>query len=60
MITACEILAASILIVDDQESNILLLEQMLRGAGYTCITSTMNPQRGVRAASQASLRPDPA
>ncbi|MBK7677189.1 MAG: response regulator [Candidatus Accumulibacter sp.] len=43
MITAREILAASILIVDDQESNILLLEQMLDEAGYTSIASTMDP-----------------
>ena len=37
------ILKASILIVDDQEANVSLLEQMLRGAGYTGVTSTMNP-----------------
>jgi PAS domain S-box-containing protein len=35
---------ASVLIVDDQESNVLLLEQMLRDAGYTNVTSTMNPE----------------
>ena len=39
-----EVLAASILIVDDQESNILLLEQLLSQAGYTPLASTMNPQ----------------
>ena len=38
-----DILNASILIVDDQEANVRLLEQMLSDAGYTCITSTMNP-----------------
>ncbi len=38
-----EILAASVLIVDDQESNILLLEQLLGEAGYTCVASTMHP-----------------
>ncbi len=38
-----DILNASILIVDDQEANVLLLEQMLRDAGYACISSTMNP-----------------
>ena len=43
MISQQEILNASILIVDDQEANVLLLEQMLRDAGYTRITSTMNP-----------------
>ncbi|MFA7280295.1 MAG: response regulator [Sterolibacterium sp.] len=39
-----EILNASILIVDDQESNVLLLEQLLHEAGYTCVASTMKPQ----------------
>ena len=43
MISATDILHASILIVDDQESNVLLLEQMLRDAGYRSITSTMDP-----------------
>jgi two-component system cell cycle response regulator len=38
-----EILNAGILIVDDLEANVKLLEQMLRGAGYTRITSTRNP-----------------
>ena len=38
-----DILNGKILIVDDQEVNILLLERMLRGAGYVSITSTMNP-----------------
>ena len=41
--TDSEILAASILIVDDQESNIRLLEQLLSEAGHTQLTSTMNP-----------------
>jgi PAS domain S-box-containing protein len=44
MLKHAEILAASILIVDDQESNILLLEQLLSDAGYTHISTTMNPQ----------------
>lgn len=43
MITESEILNASILIVDDQESNISLLEQLLSETGYTSVTSTMNP-----------------
>jgi PAS domain S-box-containing protein len=43
MLTAGEILNASILIVDDQESNVSLLEQLLSEAGYTCVASTMNP-----------------
>ena len=41
MVSAPDILNASILIVDDQESNISLLEQLLREAGYTGVTSTM-------------------
>lgn len=44
MLQASEILKASILIVDDQEDNILLLEQMLRNAGYEHITSTTDPR----------------
>ena len=44
MVTEFQILAASILIVDDQASNVLLLEQLLGDAGYTCVTSTMNPR----------------
>ncbi len=44
MITALEILNANILIVDDQESNISLLEQLLSDTGYTSVTSTMNPE----------------
>ncbi len=44
MVNAPDILNANILIVDDQESNISLLEQLLGEAGYTCITSTMNSQ----------------
>ncbi len=43
MIGSPEILKASILIVDDQESNVSLLEQMLRETGYGSVTSTMNP-----------------
>lgn len=44
MITETEILNARILIVDDQETNIDLLEQLLGEAGYTNVTSTMIPQ----------------
>jgi len=44
MLTETEILQASILIVDDQEPNIMLLEQLLHEAGYTSVTSTMNPR----------------
>ena len=43
MISEQEILNASILIVDDQETNVQLLEQMLHEAGYRRMTSTMDP-----------------
>lgn len=43
MLAESEILNASILIVDDQEVNILLLAQILSEAGYTGVTSTMDP-----------------
>jgi DNA-binding response OmpR family regulator len=38
-----DILGARILIVDDLEANTLLLDRMLRGAGYTCVASTRDP-----------------
>ena len=44
MISEQEILNASILIVDDQQSNVQLLEQMLHETGYLCVTSTMDPR----------------
>src|SRR3979409_202251 len=43
MISTSEILNARILIVDDLDANVRLLEQMLSGAGYTCIASTRDP-----------------
>ena len=43
MINASDILKAKLLIVDDQAANVLLLERLLRGAGYLSITSTQNP-----------------
>jgi len=43
MISEQEILNASILIVDDQETNVQLLGEMLRDAGYDCIASTNDP-----------------
>jgi len=42
-LTEPDILNASLLIVDDQEVNVSLLEQMLREAGYTRVSSTMDP-----------------
>ena len=38
-----EIFHASVLIVDDQEANVMLLEQTLKDAGYTNVSSTTNP-----------------
>ena len=43
MITPSDILHGKVLIVDDKEANVLLLERMLRDAGYVSIASTMNP-----------------
>ena len=43
MVSAEDILNARILIVDDQETNVQLLEQMLLEAGYLGTTSTMDP-----------------
>jgi CheY-like chemotaxis protein len=43
MVRTFEILNARILIVDDQESHVLLLQRMLRDAGYTSVESTMDP-----------------
>jgi two-component system cell cycle response regulator len=43
LVNSADILNARILIVDDQEVNVLLLERMLRGAGYVSVTSTMDP-----------------
>ena len=45
MISKKDILNASILIVDDQEANVILLEQLLHEIGYQHITSTMDPTR---------------
>ena len=44
MLEAAEILNATILIVDDQEANVMLLDQMLRNQGYSNITTTQNPR----------------
>jgi adenylate cyclase len=45
MVSATEIFNARILIVDDQAANVLLLERMLQGAGYTAVTSTTHPEQ---------------
>lgn len=44
ILDAGEILQARILVVDDQAANVMLLEQILADAGYTQVSSTMNPQ----------------
>ena len=43
MIHISAILKAKLLIVDDQAANVLLLERLLRSAGYSDISSTQNP-----------------
>ena len=45
MTTSAELLNSNILVVDDLATNVLLLERMLRGAGYSSVSSTMDPQR---------------
>jgi two-component system cell cycle response regulator len=44
MITPADILNARILVVDDIAVNVLLLERMLRDAGYASITTTTDPR----------------
>ena len=44
MIAEADILAAKILIVDDQETNVLLLAQLLGDAEFTGDTTTMEPR----------------
>ena len=44
MILPADILLGNILVVDDKETNVLLVEQMLRSAGYAHITTTTEPQ----------------
>ena len=39
-----DILNAKILIVDNQESNVMLLQRMLGNEGYTCIAISMEPR----------------
>ncbi len=43
MICESDILNASVLIVDDQLANVQLLEALLSDAGYTAVSSTLNP-----------------
>jgi serine phosphatase RsbU (regulator of sigma subunit) len=45
MVSTADILKARILVVDDQEANVILMEGMLRVAGYTCVQSTTDPNQ---------------
>jgi adenylate cyclase len=57
MVTLSDIQNGKILVVDDQEANVMVLERMLRGAGYTSVSSTRNPEevRGLHAANHYDL-----
>jgi len=52
-----DILAARILVVDDQPANVLLLERMLGEAGYRSIMSTLDPRtvRGLHETNRYDL-----
>jgi two-component system cell cycle response regulator len=43
MISSSDILHGKVLIVDDQQADVVLLDRMLHGAGYTCVASTTDP-----------------
>ncbi|MGA3186038.1 MAG: SpoIIE family protein phosphatase [Bryobacteraceae bacterium] len=45
MVSPSDILNAPILVVDDKEANVLLIEGMLRIAGYTSVHSTTDPKQ---------------
>jgi putative two-component system response regulator len=47
---------ASILVIDDQESNLQILERMCRGAGYERIRTVSDPRQALEAFEQ--VRPD--
>src|SRR5713226_2498213 len=47
---------AKILIVDDQESNVLLLQRLLQQVGFTTLESTTDPRLGLRLFSE--FQPD--
>lgn len=44
MIETVDVLTGKVLIVDDQASNVRLLERMLSGAGYRSVASTLDPR----------------
>jgi adenylate cyclase len=43
MVNSSDILNGKILVVDDKEVNVMVLERMLRGAGYASVSSTRDP-----------------
>jgi CheY-like chemotaxis protein len=43
MVDSFDVLRGRVLIVDDQQASVRLLERMLRGAGYSSVTSTLDP-----------------
>jgi CheY-like chemotaxis protein len=43
MLDPSAVLAGRVLVVDDQQAHVLLLERILRGAGYTSVASTRDP-----------------
>lgn len=45
MINPSDILRGKVLIVDDQEANVVLLEQLLKGAGYVAVESTTDSSK---------------
>ncbi len=45
MIAEIDLITAKILIVDDQEANVALMQQTLQDAGYTEVTSTLEPEK---------------
>ena len=44
MVSRADILGAKVLLVDDDEDNVRLLEQLLRHAGYSRVTTTTDPR----------------
>ena len=63
MVSSSDILNGKVLIVDDKEANVLVLERMLRGAGYLSVASTMDSSkvrellRALRAETAPSISP---
>lgn len=53
MLTDADLLRAAILIVDDQPAHVQMLERLLQGAGYSNVSSTLDP-RQVRSMHRAN------